>query len=220
MAKDYEIARARMVKEQLRDRGISDERVIKAMNVVPRHLFVEQAFWPSAYGEKPLPIGFDQTISHPFIVGLMSQSMNLSEGAKVLEIGTGSGYQAAVLALMGCKVFTIERHEKLAQKAENVIRKLKIENISFRVGDGSIGWKEKAPFDGIVVTAGAPDLPDSLMDQLATGASLVIPVGTRKSQRLVRILKGKKMIDRYDMGDCSFVPLIGSKAWESEALGK
>lgn len=215
MAIDYEIARSRMVQEQLIKRGLSDERVLKAMGAIPRHYFVDQAFWPRAYSDHPLPIGHDQTISQPYIVALMSQELRLSEGDRILEIGTGSGYQAAVLAVMGCEVYTVERFPSLADNAKKVLRKLDIRNVHFRVGDGSIGWQEKGPFHGIIVTAGAPDIPDELLDQLAVGGSIVIPVGSRQSQRLVKIVRGRKMIERLDICGCTFVPLVGDRAWSN-----
>ena len=210
---DYEVARIRMVKEQLINRGISDERVLKAMSFIPRHLFVDQAFWPRAYGDYPLPIGNDQTISQPYIVALMTQGLELTGGEKVLEIGTGSGYQAALLAVLDCKVYTIERDKDLAKKAEKVIKKLKLNNISFEIGDGSIGWVDEAPFDGIIVTAGAPEVPENLMGQLVVGGRIVIPVGNRATQRLIVILKGENIIEKHDICGCAFVPLLGKQGW-------
>lgn len=212
---DYEIARARMVKEQLIARGIVDERVLKAMGSVPRHLFVDQAFWPRAYGDYPLPIGHNQTISQPYIVALMTQELELmEEGGKVLEIGTGSGYQTAILAFLGSTVYTIERYAEFTKSTRAVLKKLGIKNIHFRVGDGSIGWEENAKFDSIIVTAGSPDIPDTFMEQLTTGGRIVIPVGKRNSQRLIKIVKGEKIIEKYDICGCMFVPLIGDKGWK------
>ncbi len=213
MSMDYEIARGRMVQEQLIAKGIRDERVLRTMGVVPRHYFVDQAFWPRAYGDHPLPIGHDQTISQPYIVALMTQELSPSEGDRILEIGTGSGYQAAVLSLLGCEVYTVERHPELTERAKNILKRLDIRNVHFRVGDGSIGWKEKAPFDGIVVTAGAPDIPDELLEQLDIGGRIIIPVGTLQSQRLVKVVRRKKIIERHEMIGCSFVPLVGDRAW-------
>jgi len=210
---DYEVARIRMVKEQLIGRGISEERVLKAMNFIPRHLFVDQAFWPRAYGDHPLPIGDDQTISQPYIVALMTQELKLSGGEKILEIGTGSGYQAALLALLDCTVFTIERNRELANKAEKIIKKLKLKNVFFKIGDGSVGWAEKAPFDRIIVTAGAPGVPEHLMDQLAVGGRIVIPVGNRVSQKLTVINKGENIIEKNEICGCTFVPLLGKQGW-------
>ena len=213
MNMDYEIARGRMIQEQLIAKGIRDERVLRTMGVVPRHYFVDQAFWPRAYGDHPLPIGHDQTISQPYIVALMTQELSPSEGDRILEIGTGSGYQAAVLSLLGCEVYTVERHPELTERAKNILKRLDIPNVHFRVGDGSIGWKEKAPFDGIVVTAGAPDIPDELLEQLDIGGRIIIPVGTLQSQRLVKVVRRKKIIERHEMIGCSFVPLVGDRAW-------
>ncbi|MCE5251516.1 protein-L-isoaspartate(D-aspartate) O-methyltransferase [bacterium] len=210
---DYEVARIRMVKEQLISRGISDERVLGVMNSLPRHFFVDQAFWPRAYGDHPLPIGCNQTISQPYIVGLMTQALGLSGGERILEIGTGSGYQAALLAVLGCTVYTIEYHEELLKHAMAVIKKLGIQNIMFFTGDGSVGLQEQAPFDRILVTAGAPDVPDFLLDQVALKGRLVIPIGNRNTQRLIVIIKGENMIEKHDICDCAFVPLIGKQGW-------
>jgi len=203
-----------MVKEQLISRGINDDRVLKVMGMVPRHIFVDQAFWPRAYGDHPLPIGSNQTISQPFMVALMSQELRLSEGNKVLEIGTGSGYQAAVLAVMGYEVFTIERYDDLVKKAKKAMKQLNITTVRFKVSDGSLGWKEEAPFHGIIVTAGAPSVPDDLIDQLAIGGRLVIPVGGRDTQRLTVVEKGKKVIEKREICQCTFVPLVGKQGWE------
>ena len=202
-----------MVKEQLISRSISDERVLKAMSFLPRHLFVDQAFWPRAYGDHPLPIGGDQTISQPYIVALMTQELKLSGGEKILEIGTGSGYQAALLAVLDCTVYTVERNRELAKKAEKAIKKLNLKNVSIKLGDGSIGWTEKAPFDRIIVTAGAPDIPEDLMDQLAIGGRIVIPVGNRVSQNLTVIIKGENIIEKNELCGCAFVPLLGKQGW-------
>ena len=213
---DYEIARSRMVKEQLIARGITDERILKVMGSVPRHLFVDQAFWPRAYGDYPLPIGHNQTISQPYIVALMTQELELpEEGGKVLEIGTGSGYQTAILAFLGCTVYTIERYAELTKRTRTVLKILGIKNIHFRAGDGSIGWEENAKFDGIIVTAGSPGIPDTYMEQLAENGRIVIPVGEKNSQRLIKVVKGEKIIEKHDICGCKFVPLIGDKGWKS-----
>ena len=214
MVIDYEIARTRMVKEQLIGRGITDERVLGAMSVIPRHLFIDQAFWPRAYGDHPLPIDFDQTISQPYIVALMTQALQLSGGEKVLEVGTGSGYQTAILAVLASRVFTVEYQKELSKKAKSILRRLKIDNVEFTVGDGSLGWEDQAPFDGIIVTAGAPDIPDVLMGQLAFDGRLVIPVGSLANQRLFRIIKGREIIEKHDLGGCAFVPLYGEHGWK------
>lgn len=211
--RDYEIARTRMVKEQVIKRGVADERVLYAMRSVPRHLFVDPAFLPRAYSDHPLPIGFDQTISQPYIVALMSQELAVTGAEKVLEIGTGSGYQAAVLAVMGCVVYTVERIQELSEKACNIVRTLGLKNVHFRVGDGTLGWKEKAPFDRIIVTAGAPAVPEVLLEQLASQGRIVIPVGSRESQQLLIITRSGGMIEKRYVTGCSFVPLIGEQGW-------
>ena len=213
---DYEVARARMVKEQLIKRGINDERVLMAIGSVPRHIFLDQAFWPRAYGDHPLPIGHNQTISQPYIVALMCQELKLEEGKKILEIGTGSGYQSAVLAVMGYSVYTIERYEELSVRAEDIIKRLEITGVHFKIGDGSIGWEKESPFDGIIVTAGAPAVPEDLMEQVITGGKIIIPVGDRFSQRMQIIEKGEKIIEKRDICGCTFVPLVGKQGWDYE----
>lgn len=213
---DFEVARMRMIKEQLIKRGIHDERVLNAMGSVPRHLFVDEAFWPRAYSDHPLPIGYDQTISQPYIVALMTQELELTEHGKILEIGTGSGYQTAILALLCNTVYTMERNHELSSRARNILKKLDISNVYYRVGDGSTGWTENAQFDGILVTAGAPSIPETLLSQLATGGRIVIPVGSKYSQRLVKVIKGERIIEKRDVCDCMFVPLIGCQAWDHE----
>lgn len=206
-----------MVKEQLIDNGIADERVLKAMSIVPRHVFVDQGFWPRAYGNHPLPIGSGQTISQPYIIAVMCQELALPEkGGKVLEIGTGSGYQTAILSLMGNTVYTVERLQDLSDRARKVLGKLGIADVSFKVGDGTAGWEEEAPFDGIVVSAGAPEIPDELVTQLKSGGRLVIPVGSRETQQLTVVEKRGKIIEKRDRGLCVFVPLIGRKGWTGE----
>ncbi len=203
-----------MVKEQLINRGITDERVLQAMSVVPRHLFLDQAFWPRAYGDYPLPIGCDQTISQPYIVATMTQELGIKGDEKILEIGTGSGYQTAILSFLGARVYTIERNAELSKQAETIIRNLKIKNVHFKIGDGSIGLGKYAPYDGIIVTAGAPDIPDELMEQLAAGGTIIIPVGKRDTQRLIRITRGEDIIEKHDMFACAFVPLLGKQGWK------
>ncbi len=205
-----------MVNEQLAARGISDERVLRAMGVVPRHMFVDQAFWPRAYGDYPLPIGDDQTISQPYIVALMTESLEVAEGDRILEIGTGSGYQTAILAVIAESVYTVERHKDLSRSARSVLRSLGVKNVSYKIDDGTLGWSEKGPFDGIIVTAGSPDIPDTLLDQLKTGGRLVIPVGDKTSQRLIKIVKGTSMIEKHDICGCTFVPLVGERGWEGQ----
>lgn len=215
---DYKVARLRMVKEQLVGKGITDERVIKAMSIVPRHVFVDQGFWPRAYRSHSLPIGNGQTISQPYIIALMCQELALPEtGGKVLEIGTGSGYQTAVLSLMGGHIVrTVERHQALSDSARRILKKLGIDTIGFKIGDGTVGWEEEAPFDGIIVSAGSPEIPDELVAQLKVGGRLVIPVGSLENQQLMVVEKKDKMIEKRERGACVFVPLIGRKGWTGE----
>jgi protein-L-isoaspartate(D-aspartate) O-methyltransferase len=204
-----------MVNDQIVNRGVTDQLVLQAMRIAPRHLFVDPAFLPRAYSDHPLPIGYDQTISQPYIVALMTQELEVTGEEKVLEIGTGSGYQAAVLAIIGCKVYTIERIRELSEKANKVIRSLGLRDIYFRVGDGTLGWKEKAPFDRIIVTAGAPAVPDVLLEQLAPNGRIVIPVGNRISQQLLIITRTGSVIEKRYVTGCTFVPLIGEMGWEN-----
>jgi protein-L-isoaspartate(D-aspartate) O-methyltransferase len=214
---NFEIARRRMVEAQVIARGIRDRRVIEAMQKIPRHLFVEEAMAAQAYNDNPLPIGEKQTISQPYMVALMTELLGLKGKEKVLEIGTGSGYQAAVLAVLAERVCTMERIRPLAMRARKVLDGLGLLNVNIRVADGTCGWEEEAPFDAILVTAGAPEIPDTLVAQLAVGGSLVLPVGDQFSQTLVRIVKqqdGSCTIE--DSIGCRFVKLIGRHGWESE----
>ncbi|MFC1530421.1 protein-L-isoaspartate(D-aspartate) O-methyltransferase [Gemmatimonadota bacterium] len=210
----YAMARDRMVEEQLALRGITDPKVLMAMRFIPRHFFTEESFWGKAYDDHPLPIGQGQTISQPFMVALMTQALKVEDDHRVLEIGTGSGYQAAILAKLAKKVFTIERHGVLAKRAREVFDRLDIHNIAIRIGDGTIGWSEFAPYDGIVVTAGSPDVPQPLLNQLSEeGGRLVIPVGERGFQRLKVITRtGDRWQTTEDVG-CTFVPLVGKHGW-------
>jgi protein-L-isoaspartate(D-aspartate) O-methyltransferase len=214
---NFEIARKRMVEAQVIARGIRDRRVIEAMQKIPRHLFVEEAMAAQAYNDNPLPIGEKQTISQPYMVALMTELLGLKGKEKVLEIGTGSGYQAAVLAVLADRVCTMERIRPLAMRARKVLDGLGLLNVNIRVADGTFGWEEEAPFDAILVTAGAPEIPDTLVAQLAVGGRLVLPVGDQYSQTLVRIVKqqdGSCTIE--DSIGCRFVKLIGRYGWESE----
>jgi len=213
---NYHNKRLHMVETQLIDRGITDHRVIRAMEKVPRHLFVDDALWPEAYDDHPLPIGEKQTISQPFIVALMTQALVLSGTERVLEIGTGSGYQTAILGELAEQVFSIERVPSLAQRARNILDNLKYTNIVITVGDGTYGWKEHAPYDGIIVTAGAPFAPKQLLQQLSTGGRLVIPVGDQVSQELKVYRKTDgDSFELEDLGGCRFVKLIGEHGWKS-----
>ena len=205
-----------MVEEQIVSRGIKDSRVIAAMKKVPRHLFVEEALQSQAYSDHPLPIGEKQTISQPYMVALMTEALQLKEKEKVLEIGAGSGYQTAVLAELAEKVFSIERIRSLAIKARQLLYELGYFNVEIKIFDGTHGWMEEAPFDAIIVTAGAPDIPQPLLDQLAIDGRLVIPVGDAYAQDLMRVTKTKERIKKEDLGGCRFVKLIGRYGWEAE----
>ena len=207
-----------MVESQLRSRGVRDLRVLAAMEKIPRHLFVDEGQIDQAYHDNPLPIEEGQTISQPFIVALMTEALELREGEKVLEIGTGSGYQAAVLAELGCRVFSAERLSSLSVKARKLLDSLNYYNVAIRVGDGTYCWREEAPFDGIIVTAGAPEIPKIILEQLAIGGRLIIPVGDRYSQTLLKITRLSDDIDnikKEDLGGCRFVNLIGMYAWKA-----
>ncbi len=212
---DYPRLRERMVVEQLEARGIRDRRVLAAMRRVPRHLFVEEALAPQSYGDYPLPIGEKQTISQPFIVAQMTEALDLAGSEKVLEVGTGSGYQTAILAELADKVYSVERVRCLYQRARKTLEQLRYYNVALRLSDGSLGWQEEAPFEAIIVTAGAPDVPEALVKQLADGGRLVIPVGDRYNQSLLRVVKHGDRLDTEDLGACRFVPLVGSQAWKA-----
>lgn len=198
-----------MVEEQIAGRGIRDPRVLAVMGEIPRHRFVPAALVSRAYCDEPLPIGEGQTISQPYIVAEMSQALLLEGTEKVLEIGTGSGYQAAILARLARDVVTMERLSSLQEQARAVLEELGIENVRFIAGDGSLGAPEEAPFDRIVVTAAAPDVPPPLFDQLAEGGIMVIPVGGRWEQELLRVRKDGPAARREFLGGCRFVPLVG-----------
>lgn len=210
---DFEIARKRMVM-QLRARGISDGRVIEAMQKIPRHLFVEEAMAAQAYSDSSLPIGEKQTISQPYTVALMTELLHLEGTEKVLELGTGSGYQAAILATLAGRVYTVERLRPLGLRARKVLDSIGLYNVNIRMGDGTVGWPEEAPFDAIVVTAGAPEIPSLLLEQLAVGGRLVIPVGAQDVQTLVRVVRtGENEFTREDVEQCRFVKLVGKQGW-------
>ena len=205
-----------MVDAQIRARGIADQRVLKAMEKIPRHLFVDEGLIGQAYNDNPLPIERQQTISQPYIVALMSEAMALTGQEKVLEIGTGSGYQTALLAELAERVFSIDRIAVLATGARRILDALSYYNVAIRVGDGTYGWREESPFAAIVVTAGAPRIPKLLIEQLAIGGRLVIPVGSRHSQvllKLTRLSEDPNDLKREDLGGCRFVDLIGEHGW-------
>jgi protein-L-isoaspartate(D-aspartate) O-methyltransferase len=208
---DYSQSRQKMIERDIVGRGIKDKRVIEAMNVVPRHLFVAEEYRPAAYADRPLPIGEDQTISQPYIVALMTELLELKGGEKVLEVGTGSGYQAAVLGLMAREVYTIEIAPSLAERARERLARLGYTNVWVKAADGFYGWEEKGPFDGILVAASGPKIPDPLWRQLSEGGRLVMPlVGERQKQRLVRVRKieGSRQVE-YITG-VLFVPMTGA----------
>jgi protein-L-isoaspartate(D-aspartate) O-methyltransferase len=215
----YARQRKKMVDSQIRSRGIGDERVLRAMEKIPRHLFVDEGLIDQAYNDSPLPIGEKQTISQPYIVAIMTEALELRGSEKVLELGTGSGYQAAILAELADRVYTIERIAPLAQKARKLLESLNYYNVVLRVGDGTYGWREESPFDAILVTAGSPSIPRTLVEQLAIGGRLVIPVGGRYSQnmiKLTRLSENPDDVKKEDLGGCRFVNLIGEYGWKME----
>jgi protein-L-isoaspartate(D-aspartate) O-methyltransferase len=216
MSMDFEHARKRMVSEQLVKRGLSDLRVLAAMRLVPRELFVPDELHERAYDDEPLPIGDHQTISQPYMVGLMSEALSLKgEGQRVLEVGTGSGYQAAVLAAMGADVVTIERLPALAARAQSALESAGLaERVTIEVGDGTLGWIDGAPYDAIVVTAGAPQIPRPLLTQLTPEGCLVLPMGEEELQTLVRLRRGPEGFAEEYLGECRFVKLHGTYGWE------
>jgi len=210
----YTLARRRMVEEQIARRGVDDARVLGAMSELPRHLFVDEALWGQAYEDHPLNIGQGQTISQPYMVALMSQALELKGDEKVLEIGTGCGYQTAILARLADWVFSVERIAPLSRAAQTNLETVGIYNVNLVVGDGTKGFPEQAPFDAIIVTAGAPaELPRPLTDQLADGGRLVIPAGDRAVQTLIRITRAGGELEREELGGCRFVPLLGEHGW-------
>jgi protein-L-isoaspartate(D-aspartate) O-methyltransferase len=211
---NFKKVRERMVETQIAARGVHDERVLEAMRKVPRHLFLDEALRDQAYSDHPLPIAENQTISQPYIVGLMTESLELNGSEKVLEIGTGSGYQSAILAELADRVFSIERYPELAYRANSILQKLGYGNIIVRVGDGSLGWPDDAPFDGIIVTAGTPQIPQPLIDQLKMGGRLVVPVGDRLGQDLMLVKRVAEGIKKTNLGGVRFVNLVGKWGWK------
>jgi protein-L-isoaspartate(D-aspartate) O-methyltransferase len=205
----YAVQRRRMVAEQIRARGIRDARILAAMEEVPRHRFLPHHLASRAYDDGPLPIGEGQTISQPFIVAEMTHALRLKGDEKVLEIGTGSGYQTAILCRLARMVVTIERFAEFSAAAEALLRELGVENAVYRIGDGTMGVPDEAPFDRVLVTAAAPDVPPPLFDQMAEGGAMVIPIGGRWEQDLVRVRKEKGRAKKEYIGGCRFVPLVG-----------
>jgi len=214
----FQKLRIKMVETQIRARGVTDERVLAAMAKIPRHLFIDEALIEQAYNDNPLPIGKSQTISQPYIVALMTAALKLTGKEKVLEIGTGSGYQSAILAELAEQVFSIERIAQLAAGARKRLDALNCFNVAMRVGDGTYGWREESPFDGIMVTAGAPKVPTILLEQLAVGGRLVIPTGGRISQELLRVTRMSADLNEVKtevLCGCRFVDLIGEHGWNN-----
>ena len=207
--------RERMVDEQLARRGITDARVLDAMRRIPRHRFVEEGLAHSAYEDHPLPIGEGQTISQPYIVALMTSLLELTGQEKVLEVGTGSGYQTAVLGALARRVCSIERLPRLAERARAMLESLGVSNVWIRVGNGALGWPDEAPFDRILVAAGGPTVPPPLMEQLGEGGRMILPVGSAEDQMLTVVERTGGEIRSREMGECKFVKLVGKYAWES-----
>jgi protein-L-isoaspartate(D-aspartate) O-methyltransferase len=211
---DYSIARRRMVEKHIKARGVTQEAVIQAMEQVPRHLFVEEALQSQAYSDYALPIGEKQTISQPYIVAVMTAALELKPSDRVLEIGTGSGYQAAVLSRLVSQVYSVERIVSLARRARRILDSINCSNVHIQVADGTTGWGDQAPFDAIIVTAAAPSVPQFYLDQLSVGGRLVIPVGNEKSQvlKIIKRTDTQGFIEEDVLG-CRFVPLIGEYGW-------
>jgi len=211
----FEQARRRMIETQLRARGITDAATLQAMERVPRERFLPLEQVDQAYEDRALAIGFDQTISQPYIVALMTQALKVSREHRVLEVGTGSGYQTAILAELAGRVYTIDRIAALSRRARRRLRELGYDNVEFRVGDGTLGWPEQGPFDRILVTAGAPKVPEPLLEQLADGGRLVIPVGGTEHQTLICVQRlGDRTIEE-PLIPCRFVKLIGQEGWQA-----
>jgi protein-L-isoaspartate(D-aspartate) O-methyltransferase len=216
MLNDYASKRQQMVDTQILSRGIKNGRVITAMRKVPRHLFLDEALRSQAYEDSPSPIGEKQTISQPYIVALMTELLELKGKEKVLEIGTGSGYQTAVLAELAEQVYSVERIPSLAKRARKLLDELKYTNILINIGDGTLGWREHSPYDAIIVTAAAPYPPPALLDQLKTGGRLAVPIGEEFEQDLMIYMKEKDgSYSKENYGGCRFVKLIGDEGWRS-----
>ena len=215
MSDRYQLPRAEMVEAQIRARGVLDERVLAAMRQVPRHLFVDSALRPQAYDDHPLPIAGGQTISQPYIVACMTELLRLRGDETVLEIGTGSGYQAAILSRMCRQVYSLERLNSLLTQARKVFDALSYFNITARLADGTLGWPEAAPFDAIIVTAGGPEIPPPLIYQLADPGRLVMPVGGQKQQKICLLTKENGEIKEEFLAGVRFVDLIGAHGWKN-----
>ncbi len=209
----YDRQREEMVHRQIESRGITDPNVLLAMRTVQRHLFVSEALMDQAYGDHPLPIGEQQTISQPYIVAEMTQALVLNKDDRVLEIGTGSGYQAAILAEIAFRVYTVERLYPIFVKARKLFDELRYYNVVTKYSDGTSGWSDESPFDAIMVTAGSPEIPQVLVNQLAIGGRMIIPVGDQYTQELVKIFKDEQGIHKSNLGGCRFVKLVGEYGW-------
>lgn len=220
MASLCQIKRAKMVATQLEKRGIRGRRLLKAFGKVPRHEFVPERLQGQAYSDAALPLSEEQTISQPYMAAIMTQSAEVKRGARILEIGTGSGYQSAILAEMGADVYTVERIRVLSEQAAETLEKLGYRAVHSKVADGTLGWKEKAPFDAILVAAGGPKVPRPLVAQLAAGGRLVIPLGKDRAQGLYVVTEGARGISKRLIVKCAFVPLIGEHGWDGEKRGQ
>ena len=213
---EYQIPRERMIQRLREHYKISDEKVLEVMRKLPRHLFVPEALKAQAYKDNALPIAANQTISQPYIVARMTELLETKEHSRVLEIGAGSGYQTAILATLAGRVYAIERIETLAKEAHERLHRFGFQNVVLRCADGTNGWESHAPFDGILVAAGGPIVPEPLLKQLKIGGRLVIPIGQdTKTQNLIRITRDEKGFRREDFGACAFVPLIGEHGWQN-----
>lgn len=204
-----------MVEEQLKARGVSDERLLAAFRKVPRHLFVPAEFQQEAYADRPLPIGGGQTISQPYMVALMTGCLRLQGHERVLEIGSGSGYQTAILAELALEVYSVERLPELLRAVEERLSGMGYANVHLVPGNGSLGWPQHAPYDGMIVTAAAPDVPTPLLEQLGDGGRMVLPIGPQEAQTLVEVRKRHGIIHRREIASCIFVPLVGEHGWPS-----
>jgi protein-L-isoaspartate(D-aspartate) O-methyltransferase len=213
---DFHKLRNLMVDTQIIPRGVKDPRVLEAIRKVPRHLFMDESQWDRAYDDMALPAGGGQTISQPYMVAVMTELLDLTGDEKVLELGTGTGYQAAILAELSRELYSIERIRPLSEKAGKVLADLGYENVHLIVGDGTLGWPEAAPFDRILITAGAPEIPEPLIGQLSEGGIIVAPLGDRFSQQLVKVTKRNGKLSKKYHTPCVFVPLIGKYGWEGE----
>ena len=216
---DYEILRKRMVQEQLMPRGIKDQKVLNAFYRIERHKFIPEDLRNSAYADFPVPIGEGQTISQPYIVALMTEYLGLTGKEKVLEIGTGSGYQTAILSELAGEIYSVERFEVLAVRAQAILNELGYKNIKVKAGDGTLGWEEAAPFDRIIITAASPKIPLPLIEQLADNGKLILPLGESVSQVLTLLEKKEGQLKSVDVCGCVFVPLVGKYGWSNKKDG-